>query len=665
MSQDTNIFILKFAEAKQPEYKEKSGAGYIEFGNDNQYPEYLLSLYNKSAKHGAIVRNKAKYITGNGWTTESGQISNFVAKTNLTTLSKKVALDIETFGGSYLEIIWSQLGRQIAQINHVDYTRIRTNEDNTQFWYRKEWDRFSRGKKDEQILNAFNVNSSDKKQILYIKEYRPGAKAYALPSYISALNFIESDIEVSKHVLGNASTGFTPSKLITLPNGEPTNDEKTKITSQFEKRFTGSDGKKFILSFVQDASKKPIIDDLGASDMTKEDFTAVDTLIQNNIFAGHEITSPSLFGIAQAGKLGGSTELKDAYEIFKNTYANDKQMFLEGVFNMLARLSGETEVLKIIPIAPIGIQTTFQDLVNMGAPKAYLYEVAGIDTTKYPVAAEPTATLGTTNEALRSLTGKQHQQLLRVIRQVSQGKLTKEAATVMLKNALGLSDEDIETMLQVDELPAQMSAQDAVSVFAQFGEPASNYTQLLVRSRFSDDEDFAAFAEVTQTESNVLDLITKDKRITPEVIADTLKVSVDRVNGILNKVAEKGLISIKEVTEGKGLQTNVIIERKLTAPISQIVEQIKPETTKFLIRYQYGWKPKVPVNERNTAAHPSRDFCKALMSLDKVYSRADIETISSRVGYSVFDRAGGWWNDDGKISPSCRHEWQSLIVTRK
>lgn len=388
MTED-NIFILKFAEAKQPEYKEKKSEGYIEFGADNQYPEYLLGLYGKSAKHGAIVRNKAKYITGNGWTTESGQSSSFAAKVMLNVLSKKVALDLEVFGGSYLEVIWSQLGRTIAQINHVDYTRIRTNEDNTQFWYRKEWTRFSRGKEGETILNGFNVNSNDKRQILYIKEYRPGARAYALPSYISALNFIESDIEVSKHILGNASTGFTPSKLITLTNGEPPPEVKKSITSNFERRFTGSDGKKFILEFVQNKDSQTIIQDLGASDMTKEDFTAVDTLIQNNIFAGHEVTSPSLFGIAQAGKLGGSTELKDAYEIFKNTYANDKQMFLEGVFNMLARLSGDQSVLKIIPIAPIGIQTTFQDLINLGAPKAYLYEVAGIDTTKYPVAAEP------------------------------------------------------------------------------------------------------------------------------------------------------------------------------------------------------------------------------------------------------------------------------------
>ena len=49
-----NFLILNFAEARQPEYKERKGMGYIEFGEMNDYPNYLLDLYNKSAKHPAI-----------------------------------------------------------------------------------------------------------------------------------------------------------------------------------------------------------------------------------------------------------------------------------------------------------------------------------------------------------------------------------------------------------------------------------------------------------------------------------------------------------------------------------------------------------------------------------------------------------------------------------
>jgi hypothetical protein len=663
---EPNIIILNFAEARQPEYKEKKGVGYMEFGERNDYPNYLLELAQKSTKHGAIINNKAKYISGNGWTTESGVESPIIKKLMLDVLLRKVVIDIETFGGCYLEIIWSQLGRTIAQVNHLDYTRVRTNQDNTQFWYKKEWKQYSRNQEEAIVLNAFNPATNDKKQILFIKEYKPGSKAYPLPGYISGLNFIESDIEVSKHVLGNASTGFTPSKMITLTNGEPAPDQKKDITKMFEKRYTGSDGKKIILNFVQNKDQAPIVEDLGASDLTKEDFTAIDTLIQNNIFAGHEITSPSLFGIAQPGKLGGTTELRDAYEIFKNTYVNDKQRLIEGVFNLLVRYAGGSEVLKIQPVNPVGLQVSMADLISMGAPKEYLYEVAGIDATKYGI--QPTVTDGTpqgTNEALRSLTGKQHQQLLRIIRQVGQGKLTREAATVMLKSALGLNDIEIETMLGVDEIPQQMSSQDALEVFAAFGESKSNYNVLASRVRFNDNSEYEAFADVTQTESNVLDLIAKDKRITPEVIADTLKLTVARVKGVIDSAVEKGLIETKETVEGKGLQKNVIIERKLTQPLSKIVEQIKPKTTEFLIRYSYEWRPEIPANERNTAAHPSREFCKALMALDKVYSRADIEQISNRLGYSVFDRQGGWWNDDGDIKPHCRHTWVSQVVIKK
>jgi len=56
--------IIQFAEAKQPEYKEKKGEGYIQYGDKNDYPSYLIDLFNKSAKHGAIIRSKVHYICG-------------------------------------------------------------------------------------------------------------------------------------------------------------------------------------------------------------------------------------------------------------------------------------------------------------------------------------------------------------------------------------------------------------------------------------------------------------------------------------------------------------------------------------------------------------------------------------------------------------------------
>jgi len=578
--------VYSFAEAKQPEYKEKKGEGYMQYGQNNDYPNYLLDLFNKSAKHNAIIKGKVNYITGNGWKGDGEFVKKVNRDESLDDITKKISLDIELFGGAYIQVIWSLIGGQIAELWHCDYSKIRTNKDNTQYWYKEDW----KSKDKADVYPAFNPLHTFGCQIFYIKEYRPGISVYSLPGYFGALNYIESDIEVSKHVLGNAQTGFSASKLITLPNGEPSPDEKRNIDRQFTRMHTGADGKKFMLSFVNDSSRKPIVDDLGASDLTKEDFGRVDILIQTNIFSGHQITTPSLFGIAEAGKLGTRTEMRDGYEIFKNTYVNSKQMHLESVFNMLGKYAGVNEELEIQPVEPIGIEFS-ENIIKDIAPKEWILEKLGIDMTKYtPVVA------------------------------------------------------------------VKQSFEDEMAIYSEFGDSKDNYFIWKSKKKFNEEE-YQMFAEVSQIESNVLDLISKSKEITPEVIAETLKIDVKQVESIISDFIDKGYIKVKETKIGKGIDSNIIIERTLTEPLSKIVEKIKPQTTEILIRYSY----EGPQDSKNRA------FCAKMMELNRVYSRSEIETMSARLGYSVWDRRGGWYTLPGTETHReyCRHDWVSNIVTKK
>jgi hypothetical protein len=656
------IQVLTFAEAKQPEYKEKKGEGYMQYGQNNDYPQYLLDLFNKSAKHNAIVRGKVNYIVGNGWTGEQPIVKQVNREETLNDLTKKVALDIELFGGAYIQVIWSVMGEQIAELWHCDYTKIRTNKDNTQFWYKEDW-KATRNQEKAEVYAAFNPKNPIGVQILYVKEYRPGMNVYSLPGYFGALNYIESDVEVSKHVLGNAQTGFSASKLITLPNGEPSPDEKRAVSRQFDNMYTGADGKKYLLAFVNDATRKPIVDDLGASDLTKEDFGRVDELIQTNIFSGHQITSPDLFGIATPGQLGSRQQMRDSYEIFNNTYIRYKQMQLEGVFNMLGGYAGVTEELKIQPTDPIGIEFS-ENVILQVAPKEWILEKLGIDPTEYGVVAETQQPMAASplsvNEHIKGLKGREWQNMQRIIRDFNKGKITREQASSMLKGGYALSEEEVATWLGSEDL--EFSEED-YKVFFEFGEDKESYEVLKSKTRFSDDSDFEMFADVTQLQSNILDLIVKDKRITPEVIADTLKEDVGAVKRVIDLLIEKGFIKTNEVKQGKGIDSNVIIERQLTAPIGQIVEAIKPQTTQILIRYTYEWKAGFNDSYLDT----SRPFCQYLIEANKFYTRSDIEQMSARLGYSVWDRRGGWYTKPGTNthSPSCRHEWRSNIVKRK
>ena len=656
------IQVLTFAEAKQPEYKEKKGEGYMQYGQNNDYPQYLLDLFNKSAKHNAIVRNKVNYIVGNGWAGEDAIVKKVNREESLNDLTKKVALDLELFGGAYIQVIWSVMGGQVAELWHCDYTKIRTNKDNTQFWYKEDW-KATRNQEKAEIYNAFNPANPQGVQILYVKEYRPGMNVYSLPGYFGALNYIESDVEVSKHVLGNAQTGFSASKLITLPNGEPSPDEKRAVSRQFDNMYTGADGKKYLLAFVNDVTRKPIVDDLGASDLTKEDFSRVDELIQTNIFSGHQITSPDLFGIAVPGQLGNRQQLRDSYEIFNNTYVRYKQMQIEGVFNMLGQYAGVTEELKLQPVDPIGIDFS-ENVILQVAPKEWILEKLGIDPTQYGIVAETEQPMAASplsvNEHIKGLKGREWQNMQRIIRDFNKGKITREQASSMLKGGYALSDDEVSTWLGAEEL--EFNETD-FQVFFEFGEDRSGYEVFKSKSRFSDDADFEMFADVSQLQSNILDLIVKDKRITPEVIADTLKEDIGAVKRVIDLLIEKGFIKTSEVKQGKGIDSNVIIERQLTAPIGQIVEAIKPQTTQILIRYSYEWKQGFNDGDLDT----SRPFCKYLVTANKFYSRSEIEMMSARLGYSVWDRRGGWYTKPGTNthSPSCRHEWKSNIVKRK
>ena len=657
-----DLRVLTFAEARQPEFKEKKGVdgGYIKYGENNDYPEYIVDLYNKSSKHSAIIKSKVHYITGNGWSGEP-DAQAFIDKANrvesLNDLTRKVSLDVEIFGGAYLEVIWDMAGN-IAELWHCDYVKIRTNKDNTQYWYKEDW---KDNKVKPTVVAAFNPKQPTGKQILYIKEYRPNIGIYGLPSYFAALNYIESDIEVSKHILGNAQTGFSASKLITLPNGEPNDEEKRNVDNRLRKTYSGADGKKYMIAFVNDISRKPVVDDLGTSDLTKEDFGRVDELIQTNIFSGHQVTTPSIMGIAEAGKLGSRTEMRDGYEIFKNTYVNAKQMHLESVFNMLAKYKNVTTEIKIIPTEPIGIEFSEQTIKEV-APKEWILEKIGIDMTKYAPTAEaivPAQGLSV-NEHIKGLKGREWQNMQRIIREFTKGKINREQAAAMLKTGYALSDDEVNTWLGSDEMNAEFAAQD-FGVFYEFGESKDAFNVWKSKKRFSDESDFHMFADVTQLESDILDQISKQKDVTPEVLAEVLDEDVNTINSILKDLEDRNILKTTETKIGKGINSNIIVSRELTQPLSKTVGKVKPETTEILVRYSYDWI----AGFNNSDKTNSRPFCVALLDANKIYSRSDIEMMSARLGYSVWDRRGGWWNDNGTISESCRHEWKTNIVTRK
>jgi hypothetical protein len=84
---------------------------------------------------------------------------------------------------------------------------------------------------------------------------------------------------------------------------------------------------------------------------------------------------------------------------------------------------------------------------------------------------------------------------------------------------------------------------------------------------------------------------------------------------------------------------------------------ITDELSKFTVKYKYTG----PRDSKN------RDFCRALLNLNKVYTRAEIDKISSIVDRNVWTKRGGWQTVKGTDIhlPFCRHQWSSVLVKNK
>lgn len=640
-----NIIFLGFADNKTPEFVESKTKDWVLYGEDNRFPNHLLMLYNKSSNHNAIINGKVNYIIGNGFAV------NPIVNRNGETLNKvikKLVTDIELFGGCRVECIWKMGGG--LEIAHLPFHTVRTSKAEDGFYYKKDWTKNYTNEKPTFIPN-FDPNNRKGVQIMAYDEYRPGCDIYPLPGYFGALNDIETDVEISKYNLSVIKNGMFSSKMIVFNNGQPTKEIKSKIEKDFKNKFTGAENSgNFMLVFNDDPAKAPTVQDLSTTDLDKL-FDQLNKTTQSEIFSGHQVTSPMLFGIKTEGQLGGRSEIVEAYEIFKNTYINDKQMAIEELVAALKPYLNIADELTLESSSPITEKldpVQFKDML----PKEWVLEQLGIDPLQYGIA--PSAVNPATapaaqqvNENVKNLTGRQHQQLLRVIKQVGQGKMTRAAAVTLLKSSLALSEDEINGLLGPEKFEA---VDDVLMLFNEAGEDKNDYT--VIRS-MSFREQFKA--DLSQTDSNIINLIKKDPKVSAETIAEVLDQKPSYIKERISNLEDAGVL--KTTTTTIGIDT--IIERAIVQ--ETIAEMPKPDTVDIFVKYEYGWRPEVPASQRDSAAHPSRPFCKRLMDLNKVYTRTEIEGISQRLGYSVFDRQGGWWGEN----PHCRHQWNKIIVVKK
>lgn len=682
-----DVIVMKFADSRIPVFKESKNKDYIKYGEHNNYPEYLTYLFNKSAKHNAILSGKANYVFGKGFNNGDFKINRLGE--SLNDISKKAILDIEIYGGFRLEIIWSLAGK-ISEIYHVDYSTLRLGKSGCyyykEFWNVKDaYDNYrDNNSEPEQEIASFNPAIPVGNQIFAYNEYRPMTRFYPLPAYLGCNNYIEVDIEISKYYLSAIRNGMMPSKLVQFYQGDPGEDKKREIEKRFGQKFAGSENAgKFVLVFNPGGKDKSIeISDLSASEVDKQ-FVELNKTTQQEIFSGHLVTSPMLFGIMEPGKLGGSTELYTAYAIFQNTYSKPKAGNFSKEIQYLLSYSLFASEYDLLATDPIGVQFDVKDVIN-ALPKEFVFTSLGIPkemwglenigsdnkpTPTIPIAPSTTTALPTdqpavmSNDNIKNLSAKQHQQLMRVIRQYGKGQLTELAAKALLRTGLGLSEADINSLLGIQAAEMSFDAQEEniIAMFDACGESKNDFEVLRskrvsfsseLEAEFDEEifikEAFKTATDLTDTEAKIVELIKKDPLIDAETLSQAINETVSFIKQKIENLIKRGVLESSMVD---GIENLIVADIKLPP-----VMPSKVNPAKIFIKYSY----EGPQDSRN------RPFCAKLMELHRLYSRADIENISARLGYSVFDRRGGFWrHKDGSTTAYCRHNWRSNLIVQK
>lgn len=329
-----NIKVLGFEKANIPsprEFLTNDKDRLVNYGTNNLYPAFLLHLYGSSPIHSAIINAKATYLIGDGLKDGGKDVSIKVnEQESFEEFVRKCVLDYLIFNAFAVEVVYNSFGEPI-EYYWVPVQNVRTNQNKSYFWYNEDWKTTTKGTR----FDRFGTEGEDSK-IFYFDGYFPNPnKVYPVPDYAGCITSISTDIAIRDFNLNNIKNQFSVSTLITFFNGSNIpNEVKREIEKDLRQSYSGENGKKLIIDYQNPNGKSADVRNISPGDWDKA-YEAIGKNVADDIYRGHQVTSPMLFGVKTEGQLGGATELETAYEIFKNTYIRGKRNELEGAINYL------------------------------------------------------------------------------------------------------------------------------------------------------------------------------------------------------------------------------------------------------------------------------------------------------------------------------------------
>ncbi len=348
-----------------PTPKEQKDADWVLFGQNNSFPKDLLEYKNTSAIHDAIIEGKTSLIAGSGFLfddTRDLSDSFIVNNWRLVPFWRKldkvfwmVARDQQTFGYSAFEVIYSMDKTRIADINWIDASRLAIGKKNSlgqveSYYYSTNWSNIKQNP--PRRIEAWNPNGSELRQLMFIKYDDNNMDYYALPNYFSALRWIKADGLMADYNLSAIENGFSPSIVFKFYK-KPTPEERRMNAEAIKRQHGGVKNAGKALIFYADGKElAPDVSTIDATNIDQRLLQVADQIVQQ-IISGHR-AQPELLGIPTPGRLGGSTDLLQAWNIFNTMVIKPERKLILDAFKEVLIFNGVNRV-SVEELTPIQI----------------------------------------------------------------------------------------------------------------------------------------------------------------------------------------------------------------------------------------------------------------------------------------------------------------------
>lgn len=312
---------------------------YVKWGSNNKYPNFLFDLYQNAPTLHSIVNGVADYILGNG-------IVNNTHVEIDDDMVKDMAMSLAIYGGIALNVLRNAYG-DVAQIKVLNFKWVRSNKNNTEFFYSEDFGEKNSYRNNFYRLPKFDSSQNQPSSIFYYKLTKH--TTYPRPIWSSVVIDAEIEKSISVFHLNSIRNGFSANVLISFNDGTPSDEQQEDIEQSIKEKFCSENNAgSFVMTFANSKDNAPTIEKIDSNDFA-ERYNSLNKKVQQNMFTAFRC-NPNIFGIATENLGFNAEEYEQTFKLFQRFTIKPLQNVIINIFNTIFDKNKEDEdAIEITP----------------------------------------------------------------------------------------------------------------------------------------------------------------------------------------------------------------------------------------------------------------------------------------------------------------------------